>query len=378
MRKVAVIGVGMTKFGKLIGQSIEELGVKAAWDAITDAGINPKDIQIAYCGNVIVARDVIGQAILKDVGINQIPITRVEDACASGSCAVREAWLAIMSGLYDIALALGVEKLTEQGPSPLSYKDRSIEAMVGFQPAGWWAMRAQKHMEKYGTTIEQLAKISVKNHANGCLNPRSQYKKKLTVEEVLQSPMVAEPLTLFQATPISDGGAAAILCSEKVAKKYTTKPIYIAASALTSGNFEQQGDLTINDLERRCSKQAYEMAGIGPEDLDFAEVHDCFTIAEIVRCENLGFCKPGEYTKALDEGRWDLGSAFPINPSGGLLSKGHPIGATGVAQICELVWHLRGEAGERQVADAKVALGHCSGGTLAGDNAACAVHILKR
>ncbi len=378
MRKVTAVGVGMTKFGKLRDQGIEELGAKAVWEAIKDAGINPGDIQIAYCGVSLAPRDVLGQAILKDVGITQIPTMRVENACSSGSSAVREAWMAIVSGLYDIALAIGVEKLTDLGPSPLAYKNRSVEAMAGYVPLGWWAMRAQKHMEKYGTTREQLAQISVKNHANGCLNPRAQYQERLTIEGVLSSPTVADPLTLYQASPISDGAAAVVLCSEKAARKYTRRPVYIAASALTSGNFEQQNDLTVNDLERRCGQQAYQSAGIGPEDLDFAEIHDCFTIAEIIRCENLGFCKHGEYTKWQSEGKWDLGGGFPINPSGGLLAKGHPVGATGVAQICELVWHLREQAGERQVAGARVALAHCSGGTIASDNAVCAVHILKR
>lgn len=378
MRKVAVIGVGMTTFGKLRDQSIEELGVRAAYDAIKDAGINPKDIQTAYSGMVGTGRDCIGQRILKDIGITKIPMTRVEDACASGSCAVREAWISIISGLYDVALAIGVEKLTDAGPSGLAARGRSLEATVGFQPSGWWAMRARRHMHEHGTTIEQLAKISVKNHANGCLNPRSQYHRKFSLDEVIQSDMVAEPLTLYQACPISDGGAAVVLCSEEIARKYTVNPIYIAASVLTSGNFEPQGDLTINDLERRAGKQAFEMAGLGSEDLDLAEVHDCFTIAEVIRCENLGLCKQGEYAQLLDGGKWNLGGALPINTSGGLLAKGHPIGATGVAQICELVWQLRGEAGARQVPGAKAGLAHCSGGTILEDNAACAVHILKQ
>ena len=382
MRNVVVLGVGMTVFGKFPEKTIEELGTVATYRALRDAGMSAKDIQIAYVGNLTEHRvtghnSCLGQDILKDIGIDKIPVTRVENACASGSCAFREAWIAVGSGLYDVALALGVERLTGVGRAPLTRIGYNVSGLAGLHPPGWWAMRAQRHMAQYGTTIEQLALVSVKNHGNGCFDPYSQFQKKFTVEEVNASDEVADPLTVLHACPITDGGAAAILCSEEVARRYTTKPVYVAASALTSLTYEQQPDMTFNDLERRAAQQAYEMAGIGPEDLDFAEVHDCFTIAEVTRCESLGFCKPGEYCSLLEQGKWNLGGEFPINPSGGLLSKGHPVGATGVGQMCELTWHLRGEADERQVEGAKVGLAHTSGGIVASLNGACSVVILK-
>lgn len=385
MRKVVVVGAGMTVFGKFPEKTIEELGSSAVRDALADAGMKPKDIEVAYCGNLTESRftghlSCLGQTILRLNGINKIPIMRVEDACASGLCALREAWVMVGSGMYDIALALGAEKLTGQGAAVLARLGTNIDGMAGLAPPGMWAMRAQRHMHEYGTTIEQLAKIAVKNHHNGCLNPRSQYQKELTVEQVVNYARLCRPLGVLDACPTTDGAAAVILCSENVARRYTTKIVYLDTVALSTGNYNQPRDLTIHDLEKRCAKEAFERSGIGPENLDFAEVHDCFTIAEAIRCESLGFCGHGEYVHLLEEGKWDLGGEFPINPSGGLLSKGHPIGATGVAQACELTWQLRGEAQkpERQIKGAKAALGHCSGGILGDDTPACAVEILHR
>ena len=383
MRKVLVIGVGMTKFGKFLDLSIEQLGRDAVWEAIKDAGISPKDIQVAYLGNLTESRETghiscVAQEILRGVGIRGIPTTRVENACASGSTAIREAWVAVGSGLYDVALAVGAEKLTGRGPAPLARTGDTLEGIAGFAPPGMWAMRARRHMEQYGTTVEQLACIAVKNRRNGRLNPRAQYPKEVTIEEVRKSPMICTPLTMLDSCPTTDGGAAAILCSEEFAKRYTTKMIYVAAAALKSGTYESTRNIAVNEIEKRASQEAYEWAGIGPEDLDLAEVHDCFTIAEIVRTENLGFCKEGEGGRLAEEGVTAIGGKLPVNPSGGLLCKGHPIGATGVAQVAELVWQLRGEAGERQVKEAKVGLAHCSGGFIAQDTGASAVIILKR
>ncbi|MCX5913422.1 MAG: thiolase family protein [Deltaproteobacteria bacterium] len=383
MRKVLAIGVGMTKFGKFPDLSVEQLGRDAVWAAMKDAGFRPKDIQVAYLGNLTESRETghiscVAQEILRGVGIRGIPTTRVENACASGSTAIREAWLAVGSGLYDIALAVGVEKLTGRGPAPLARTGDTLEGIAGFAPPGMWAMRARRHMAQYGTTVEQMARVAVKNRRHGRLNPRAQYPKEVTVEEVRSSPMICTPLTMLDSCPTTDGGAAAILCSEEVAKRYTTKMIYVAAAALQSGTYESTRNIAVNEIEKRASREAYEWAGIGPEDLDFAEVHDCFTIAEIVRTENLGFCKEGEGGRLVEEGVTALGGKLPVNPSGGLLCKGHPIGATGVAQVAELVWQLREEAGDRQVKGAKVGLAHCSGGFIAQDTGASAVIILKR
>lgn len=383
MRKVVVIGVGMTKFGKFPEMTVEQLGREAAWEAMKDAGVSPKDIQVAYLGNLTEGRETghnscVAQEILLGVGIRGIPVTRVENACSSGSTAFREAWMAVGSGLYDLAMAIGVEKLTGRGPAPLGRIGDTIEGIAGFAPPGMWAMRAQRHMAQFGTTLEQMAMVAVKNRKHGRLNPRAQYPKEVTVEEVRNSPMICYPLTLFDSCPTTDGGAAAILCTEEVAKRYTTQPIYVAAAALKSGTYESLRDIAINDIEKRAAREAYEFSNMGPEDLDLAEVHDCFTIAEIVRIENLGLCPEGEGGRLVKEGVTQLGGRLPVNPSGGLLCKGHPIGATGVAQTCELVWQLRGEAGSRQVEGAKAGLAHCSGGFVAQDTGASTVIILKR
>jgi acetyl-CoA acetyltransferase len=233
-------------------------------------------------------------------------------------------------------------------------------------------------MEQYGTTVEQMARVAVKNRRHGRLNPRAQYPKEVTIADVRSSPMICTPLTMLDSCPTTDGGAAAIFCSEEVAKRYTTKLIYVAAAALKSGTYESTRNIAVNEIEKRASQEAYEWAGLGPEDLHFAEVHDCFTIAEIVRIENLGFCREGEGGRLVEEGITSLGGRLPVNPSGGLLCKGHPIGATGVAQVAELIWQLRGEAGDRQVKGAKVGLAHCSGGFIAQDTGASAVIILKK
>jgi acetyl-CoA acetyltransferase len=383
MRNVVVIGVGMTNFGKFPDLTVEQLGREAAWAAMKDAGVRPQDIQVAYLGNLTERRETghiscVAQEVLMGVGVRGIPVTRVENACTSGSTAFREAWIAVGSGLYDMAMAVGVEKLTGRGAGPLTRIGDTIDGIAGFSPPGMWAMRARRHMAQYGTTLEQMAKVAVKNRKHGKLNPRAQYPKEVTVEEVRKSPMICDPLTLLDSCPTTDGGAAAILCSEEAAKRYTSKLIYVGAAVLKSGTYDSTRNIAINEIEKRAAQEAYEWAGMGPQDLDFAEVHDCFTIAEIVRTENLGFCKEGEGGKLVEEGTTQLGGKFPVNPSGGLLCKGHPIGATGVAQVAELVWQLRGEAGARQVNGAKVGLAHCSGGFIAQDTGASTVIILKR
>lgn len=388
MREVVVIGVGMTKFGRFPELSPRLMGREAVWKAIVDAGVSPKDVEVAYCGNAVMGSITgqtccLGQIVLKEVGIKGIPITNIENACASGSSAFREAWIAVASGIYDLALALGIENLTASGSVEKTTEalagasDMEIEGRLGLTMPSIWAMRAKRHMTRYGTTLKQLAMVAVKNLKNGCLNPNSQRQKRVTVEEVLSSRMIAEPLTLLQCSPISDGAAAAILCSKQKAARYTAKPVSVAASVLATGTYEHKREISTSEIEQRASSQAFEAAGVGPGDLDLAEVHDCFSIAEIMRIENLGLCKPGEGGKWVEEGFTEIGGKLPVNPSGGLLSKGHPVGATGVAQIAELVWHLRGVAGERQVKGAKVGLAHCSGGNIAGDTGATTVNILK-
>ncbi|MEW6377728.1 MAG: thiolase family protein [Thermodesulfobacteriota bacterium] len=382
MRDVFVIGVGMTQFGKFPERSLSDLGKEACWLAMKDAGVRPDRIQAAYCGNALGSylqrENGIGQSVLWQVGIRGIPVMNIENACASGSSAFREAWMGVAAGLYDVAIAVGVEKTVMKKGALLDVGDAELEAKIGDVFPGLFAMRAQRHMYEYGTTLEQMAKVSVKNHHNGCLNPYAQYQKELTVEEVLHSPMIADPLTLLSCCPNSDGAAAAIVASREVVKMLSAKPVKVLASILGTGLYHNKKDMALFDLDFKVSKEAYEMAGVGPEDIDLTEVHDAFTIAEIMHYEGLGFCRVGEGGRLIDEGETEIKGRIPVNPSGGLLAKGHPVGASGIAQIAEIVWHLRGEAGARQVANARIGLSHMMGGGKEGDVGACTVHILER
>ena len=383
MRKVVVAGVGMTKFGRFPGTPVTDLGREAVREALKDVGLKPDRIQVAYLGNVTESRETgyvscVAQDILRGAGIKGVPISRVENACATGSTAFREAWIAVGAGLCDIALAVGVEKLSAKARAPMLRVSDSLEGLAGFTPVGMWAMRAKRHMREFGTTLDQLALVAIKNRKNGSLNPRAHYKDLMTLEDVRSSPILCEPLRLYDSCPTTDGAAAAVLCTEKVAKQIGAKLIYVAAAALQSGTYEDKRNIAVNQIEKAVSQEAYKAAGIGPEDLDFAEVHDCFTIAEIVRCENLGFCPQGGGGNFVESGMTQLGGKFPINPSGGLLSKGHPMAATGIAQVAEIVWQFRGEAGQRQVPSPKAALAHCSGGVVGDDTGASAVIILKK
>lgn len=388
MRDVVVLGAGMTKFGKFLDLGLKDLGRQACWDAIKDAGISPKDIQTGYVANaiggVITGQTMVcGEVILREVGIVGIPIVNCENACSSGSTAFREAWMAIQAGYYDTAIVVGAEKEYAQDTQKTveaiaGAGDVELELSVGVNFPAHWALRAAKRMEVYGTKKEHFAKVSVKNHHNGCFNPRSQYRKEFTIEQVLNARMIATPLTQLQCSPIGDGAAAVVLCAAEKARQYTNKPIIVAGVGMATGTYTDTRPITFGDMEWRSAQVVYNMSSISPEDINFAEVHDCFTIAEFMRVEGLGLCKPGEYDYLLDSKETEIGGRLPINPSGGLLAKGHPIAATGIAQICELFWQLHGIAGDRQVERAKVGLAHCSGGGIAGDGAVSVVSILKK
>ncbi len=382
MRDVYIIGAGMTQFGKHLERGLRDLGREACLIAIQDAGVMPKDIEAGYCGNALApaiqGETGVGQNVFWEVGISGIPIVNVENACASGSTALREGWMAVAGGFHDVVIVAGVEKAVMPKGTMLNVGAGELETKLGEVFPGYFATIAQKHMERYGTTREQLAQVSVKNHIHGALNPYAQFQKKFTVEEVLKSPMIADPLTLFSCCPNSDGAAALILCSKEKAKKANGRAIRIAASVLTTGTYENQRDITNWDVEIRAAQQAYKMASLGPKDLDVVEVHDAFTICEIIHYEGLGLCPLGEGGRLIEEGATELGGRIPVNPSGGLLSKGHPVGASGVAQVAEIVWHLRGQAGERQVQGAKVGLADMMGGNKEGDTRACTVHILVK
>jgi len=378
MREVAVIGVGMTKFGRFPESTVHDLGREAIVDALKDAGIDIKQVQVIYAGSQYQPYQ-LGQFLLKQVGMTMIPAVNVINACATGSTAVREAYIAVASGMFDVAIAVGCEQMGKMGLLGVGAQsaETSTEGILGttLMP-GIFAELGVRHMNQYGTKREHFAKIAVKNHKYSVYNPRSQYRKAYTLEEVMNARMVCWPNSLYMCCPTGDGAAAVILCSSEKARQFTDKPVLIANSTMTTPSFTQEslGWVEVATMTRKAADMAYEAAGIGPEDLNVVELHDCFATAELLHYENLHLCEWGEGGRMIDEGRTEIDGDIPVNMSGGLLSKGHPIGATGVAQICELTWQLRGEAPtrERQVPGAKVGLGHVQGGFEV-----CTVHILK-
>jgi acetyl-CoA acyltransferase len=385
MKDVVIIGVGMTRFGKFLERSLQDLGREAVWNAVEDAGVPPKDIQIAYVAASLAyqlteLKGTIGQHVLAASGFFGIPIINVENACTSGSTALRGACLEVASGNCDVALALGVEKLFCDNTA------RSAEAMAsgtpyakfGFMFPALYAMNLKKWMGKYGITQRQFAKVAVKNSKNGSLNPNAQFRKPLSIDDVLNSRVIAYPLTLYMCSTMGDGAAAAIVCTREKARQYTAKPlIEVAACELVSGTVTLP-DQPHEPLETRAANLAYRKAGIGPEDVNVAEVHDGMAPAELMIYEELGLCGPGESGRFIDEGVTDISGRVQVNPSGGLAAKGHPVAATGLAQVAEIVWQLRGEAGERQANNPKIGLTENAGGWVIDDNAACAVTILKK
>jgi len=386
VRQVSIIGVGMTRFGKFLERSLQDLGREAVWNAIEDANVPVKDIELVYVGNglgpqLTELKGTIGQHVLTSAGIFGVPVVNVENACSSGSTALRGAYLEVASGSCDVALALGVEKLFcgDAARSAAAMAQGTTFAKFGFMFVALYAMQLRRWVEKYGVTKEQFAKVVVKNTYNGSLNPYAQFRKPMTIEEVLNSRVIAEPLTQYMCSTMGDGAAAAIVCARKIASRYTSKPpIHIAACELVSGTFTFP-DKEHEPITKRAAKRAFEKAGIGPEDVNVAEVHDGMAPAELLLYEELGFCKDGEAGRMIDEGQTTLKGRIPVNPSGGLAAKGHPVAATGLAQVAEIVWQLRGEAGQRQVSNnPRIGLTENAGGWAMDDNAACAVTILKR
>ncbi|HEY97785.1 MAG TPA: thiolase family protein [Dehalococcoidia bacterium] len=380
MREVAIIGVGSTVFGKFPEKAIFELGTEAVQAALKDAGISPKDIQFAYYANLYGGM-VEGQAALRDAGITDIEITNVENACTGGATAVRRTWYDIASGLYDIGIAVGSESMTT---SPIAGKlippaKGDLSGELGMNTMAKFALSQRRYMDISGVTLEQIAMVSVKNHHNGCANPYSQYKKEFSAEDIINSRLICDPITQLQSCSTTDGAAAVILTSLNVARRYTRKPVIIAASVIRGGDYAfRQKDITFSDVTYKGVKGAYTMAGIGPEDINLCELHDAFAVNELQHYVELGFCERGEEVALLMDGVTNIKGRLPVNPSGGLLSKGHPLSATGVAQIAEIVWQLRGQAGKNQVPDAKVGLTHTLGGEVADLEAgAVGVHILK-
>jgi len=379
MRDVAVVGANMLKFGRYPDKDVIQLASEAALAAMKDAGVTIKDIEIVTSGNLYQSNAMVGQRIMKEIGATGVPVINVSNACATGSTAFREAYMSVASGAYDTAMAIGSEQMGKMGllgggsGGDRAYSTEGVMG-TGLMP-GVFGQAGVEHMRKYGTTQAQFAKIAVKNHEHGVHNPYAQYQKETPLEEVLNARVVSWPNTLYMCCPTGDGAAAVVLMSADKAKQYTKKPVWVAASVLTSDPYTPRNPtmFDINTLTKNAAKEAYDKAGIGPEDLSQVELHDCFATAELLHYENLMLCGEGEAGQMIDEGATKIGGRIPVNASGGLLSKGHPLGATGVANIVEIVWHLRDEAGARQVKGSKVGLAH-----VIGLGSACTINILKR
>ncbi|MBY0275029.1 thiolase family protein [Candidatus Binatia bacterium] len=375
---VYVLGIDMIKFGRFPDKSLAELGAEAALLALDDAGLKIQDIEAMWCGNLMQANNMVGQQVLQQIGQTGIPVVNCANACATGATAFRDAWLAVKAGAYDVVLAVGVEQMGKgllggPGGSRGIPKEGLLGSMT--MPAVF-AEAGMEHSRKYGTTFEQFAKVSVKNHHHSTLNPKAMYQIETPLEQVMGAEMISYPNTKLMCSVNVDGSAAAVLVSERKAKELGMKrAVKIRASVLTSDPWQER-DLVMPDVNtctRLAAKKAYEMAGVGPDDIDLIELHDCFATAEILHYENLGLCKDGEAGALIDSGATTIGGRIPVNLSGGLLSKGHPLGATGIANIYEISTHLRGEAGKRQVPNAKLGLTH-----VIGLGSACAIHILEK
>jgi acetyl-CoA acetyltransferase len=368
MREVCIIGVGIHRFGRFPDKTFIDLGAKATLEALKDAGVGWERIQAAYCGSVYSGSGA-GSNMLAEVGLSGIPIMGVEAACAAGGVALKTGYQAIAHGEYDIVLAVGFEKMPRGFIVSPRFQEWERQMGLGVNPI-WMALAARRHMAEYGTTVDQLAKISVKSHRNGTLNPNAMYQKALSYEEILNSPMVCDPLHLLMLCAPNEGAAAAILCSKDKAAQFTNKPVTIAGCELRSAMHVSDRNLGVHyagtvrkpTVIERVSQAAYEAAGIGPQDLSLVELQDTDVGSEIIYSEELGLCQEGKGGRLIDEGATEINGKIPINVSGGLLSKGEPVGASALGQIHEIVLQLRGEAGPRQVNKAKTGLSHVYGG----------------
>jgi acetyl-CoA C-acetyltransferase len=387
MRDVAIVGIGCTKFGEMWDKSFRDLFIEAGLMALEDAGMSGADVEALYGGNmssgVFIEQEHVGALIADYSGLisNSVPSTRVEAACASGGLALRSGIIAVASEYHDIVISAGIEKMTDVGPEKAmdalaAASDREWEAALGATFPGLYAMMARAHMDEFGTTREQLAQVAVKNHYHGSMNPKAQFRNRITIDAVISSPLVADPLRLFDCSPITDGAAAVILVPAERAREFTDTPIYVKAAAQASDtiSLHDRRSLTSIDATRIAADRAFKTARLQRSNIDVAEVHDCFTIAEIMAIEDLAFFEKGRGGPATLAGETAIGGKIPINTSGGLKACGHPVGATGIKQAVEIVEQLRGTAGKRQVEGAEVGLTHNVGGT----GGTVVVHILAR
>ncbi len=374
MRPVAVIGIGKTAFGAFPDRDLRSLAVEAGEKCMKDAHVSPSQVEAFYLGNFagpsFVGQNHLAPYIAGAMGITGVPATRFEAACASSGSALFHAVSAVGAGLYDVVLVGGVEKMTSQ-PTPKVTEilagagDMLGEGRAGATFPALFAMIARRHMHQYGTTREQMAAVAVKNHLNGSKNPQAHMRKVITLEQALAGKMIAEPLTVYDCSLISDGAAAVMIAPLERAEEFTAKAAKILGIAQTSDMvaLDEKDDITTFRAVVEAGKKAYKMAGVGPRDIQFAEVHDCFTIAEIIAGEDLGFAQKGEGGPYVQQGCTALSGPRPINTSGGLKAKGHPVGATGVGQICDVVIQIRGEAGERQIERHSIGLAQNLGGS---------------
>ncbi|MCH2336446.1 MAG: thiolase family protein [Pseudomonadales bacterium] len=379
MTDAYVVGVDMIKFGRFPEKTVPQIGAQAAHLALDDSGLAIQDMEALYCGNLGQASGMVGQRILQEIGQTGIPVVNVSNACATGATAFREAWASVKAGLYDLVIAVGVEQMGKGllGGAGGS-KGISKEGLLGSGTMpSVFAEAGMEHARNYGTTFEQFAKVSVKNHHHSTMNPKAMYQIETPLETVMNAEMISYPNTKLMCSVNVDGSAAAIIASEKKAKELglMSRAIKVRASVLTSDPWQER-DLVMPDVNtctRKAAAAAYEMAGLGADDIDLVELHDCFATAEILHYENLGLCEDGGAGRMIDDGEVALGGKVPVNVSGGLLSKGHPLGATGIANIYEVSTHLRGEAGQRQVEGARIGLTH-----VIGLGSACGIHILEK
>ena len=372
------MGVDMIKFGRFPEKTVPQLGAQAALMAMDDAGLTISDMEALYCGNLGQASSMVGQRILQEIGQTGIAVVNCANACATGATAFREAWMSVKAGVFDVVLAVGVEQMGKGllgGTGSGSGIPKEGLLGSGTMPAVF-AEAGMEHARNHGTTFEQFAKVSVKNHHHSTMNPKAMYQIETPLDVVMNSEMISYPNTKLMCSVNVDGSAAAVLVSEKKARELgMERAVKVRASVLTSDPYSDR-DLVmpdVNAVTRKAAAQAYEMAGVGPEDVNLVELHDCFATAEILHYENLGLCADGEAGSMIDSGEVALGGRVPVNVSGGLLSKGHPLGATGIANIYEVSTHLRGEADKRQVEGARIGMTH-----VIGLGSACGIHILEK
>jgi len=385
LRDVAIIGIGETKIGELWDMSLRELGIEAGLSAIRDAGVKGEEIEKIYIGNMsagrLINQEHIAPMIADYAGLDDVPSVRIESGGASGGMALTEGYMSVASGIHDIVVVGGAEKMTDVGDQEAkkilsATADWEWESVFGATFDSLYAMMARYHMLTHGTSKEQLASVSVKNHAHGALNPNAQFQREVPMKFVMGAPIVSDPLSMFDCAPLSDGAAAVVLCPAGKAESYMGEPVKILGTGMGADHMavHDRRELDAMKATRQAGTKAFSLAGLKPKDMDFAEVHDNYTISEIMAIEDLGFFPKGEGGPATERGDTSLNEKVSINTSGGLKAKGQPVGAVGLNQAVEAVIQLRGDAGKRQVDDAEYGLIHNMGGT----GASAVVHILGR